>query len=315
MQDLELLLEVARMYYEQDMTQQEIAEKIYVSRSRVSRMIKKAKALGLVEIIIKPSFENHFSLERMLMDRFGLKKVLVAYSESSGIQEEFQSVCSMGASYLASVLDNNSVLAVSKGKTVATSVESLKPPRTYPDMRVVQLTGSLESISNPNIDEMYIAQRVATLYGCKLKRLLVPYLMDDEESKRLICKRTMTMDVIRQSGEVNTFISGVDTLLYWADHLNEKEINVLMKQGAVGCMWGYFFDINGNIIESPLYDRMIIPDRRVFETVDTRICIACDRFKVRAILGVLRSGMCNVLVTSSKIANQLLALDSGDQEV
>lgn len=315
MQDLELLLEVARMYYEQDMTQQEIAEKIYVSRSRVSRMIKKAKALGLVEIIIKPSFENHFSLERMLMDRFGLKKVLVAYSESSGIQEEFQSVCSMGASYLASVLDNNSVLAVSKGKTVATSVESLKPPRTYPDMRVVQLTGSLESISNPNIDEMYIAQRVATLYGCKLKRLLVPYLMDDEESKRLICKRTMTMDVIRQSGEVNTFISGVDTLLYWADHLNEKEINVLMKQGAVGCMWGYFFDINGNIIESPLYDRMIIPDRRVFETVDTRICIACDRFKVRAILGVLRSGMCNVLVTSSKIASQLLALDSGDQEV
>lgn len=315
MQDLELLLEVARMYYEQDMTQQEIAEKIYVSRSRVSRMIKKAKALGLVEIIIKPSFENHFSLERMLMDRFGLKKVLVAYSESSGIQEEFQSVCSMGASYLASVLDNNSVLAVSKGKTVATSVESLKPPRTYPDMRVVQLTGSLESISNPNIDEMYIAQRVATLYGCKLKRLLVPYLMDDEESKRLICKRTMTMDVIRQSGEVNTFISGVDTLLYWADHLNEKEINVLMKQGAVGCMWGYFFDINGNIIESPLYDRMIIPDRRVFETVDTRICIACDRFKARAILGVLRSGMCNVLVTSSKIANQLLALDSGDQEV
>lgn len=314
MQDLDLLLQVARMYYEQDMTQQEIAEKIYVSRSRVSRMIKKAKALGLVEIIIKPAFENHFSLEKMLMDRFGLKKVLVAYSESSGIQEEFQSVCSMGASYLVSILDNNSVLAVSKGKTVATSVESLKPPRTYPEMKVVQLTGSLESISNPNIDEMYIAQRVATLYGCKLKRLLVPYLMDDEESRRLICKRAMTMDVIRQSGEVNTFISGVDTLLYWADHLSEKEINMLMKQGAVGCMWGYFFDINGRIIESPLYDRMIIPNRSLFKTVDTRICIACDRFKARAILGVLRSGMCNVLVTSSKIANQLLALDSGEQE-
>ena len=125
MQDLDLMLEVARMYYERDMTQQEIADKIYVSRSRVSRMIKKARALGLVEIIIKPSFENHVSLEKMLMDRFGLKKILVAYSENSGIQEEFQGVCNMGASYLAEILDNHSVLAVSKGKTVATSVESL----------------------------------------------------------------------------------------------------------------------------------------------------------------------------------------------
>lgn len=312
MQDLDLLLEVARMYYEQDMTQQEIANKIYVSRSRVSRMLKKAKALGLVEIIIKPLFESHVSLEKRLTERFGLNKVLVAYSESSGIQEEFQNVCSMGASYLASILDDSSVLAVSKGKTVATSVESLKPPRTYPDMQVVQLTGSLERISNPNIDEMYIGQRVATLYGCKLKRLLVPYLMDDEESKRLICKHAMTMETILQGKEVNTFISGVDTLLYWVDHLNEKEINILMKQGAVGCMWGYFFDINGNIIESPLYDRMIIPDRSLFATVDTRICIACDRFKARAILGALRSGLCNVLVTSSKIANQLLTLDSSD---
>ena len=99
MKDIDLLVEVARMYYDQDLTQQEIADKIYVSRSRVSRLIKKAKALGIVEIIIKPSFENHHNLEKILRDRFSLKDVLVAYSENSGIQEEFDSVCSMGASF------------------------------------------------------------------------------------------------------------------------------------------------------------------------------------------------------------------------
>ena len=50
MKDIDLLVEVARMYYDQDLTQQEIADKIYVSRSRVSRLIKKAKALGLTVI-------------------------------------------------------------------------------------------------------------------------------------------------------------------------------------------------------------------------------------------------------------------------
>ena len=76
MKDIDLLVEVARMYYDQDLTQQEIADKIYVSRSRVSRLIKKAKALGIVEIIIKPSFENHHNLEKILRDRFSLKDVL-----------------------------------------------------------------------------------------------------------------------------------------------------------------------------------------------------------------------------------------------
>jgi len=110
--------------------------------------------------------------------------------------------------------------------------------------------------------------------------------------------------------EVDTFISGVDTLLYWTDHIGEKNVAPLMKNGAVGCMWGYFFDINGAIIETPLYDRMIIPKRSIFQTAENRICIANDRFKMKAILGALRGGLCNVLITNSKIARHLLTLDS-----
>ena len=122
MTNMEQLLAVSKMYYEQGMTQQEIAEKAFLSRSHVSRMLKEARALGIVEIIIRSPFENHISLEASLTERFGMEKVLVAYTENSGPREEFNSVCSMGASYLNSVLTNRSVLAVSKGKTVALSL-------------------------------------------------------------------------------------------------------------------------------------------------------------------------------------------------
>ena len=53
MTDMEQLLAVAKMYYEQGLTQQEIAEKVFLSRSHVSRMLKEARALGIVEIIIR----------------------------------------------------------------------------------------------------------------------------------------------------------------------------------------------------------------------------------------------------------------------
>ena len=160
MTDMEQLLAVAKMYYEQGLTQQEIAEKVFLSRSHVSRMLKEARALGIVEIIIRSPFENHVSLEISLAERFGMEKILVAYTENTGPREEFNSVCSMGASYLNSILTNRSVLAVSKGKTVAATIGALKPSKTLPDMRFVQLAGSMESI-NPDIDEMFILQRVA----------------------------------------------------------------------------------------------------------------------------------------------------------
>ena len=122
MTDMEQLLAVAKMYYEQGLTQQEIAEKVFLSRSHVSRMLKEARALGIVEIIIRSPFENHVSLEMSLAERFGMEKILVAYTENTGPREEFNSVCSMGASYLNSILTNRSVLAVSKGKTVAATI-------------------------------------------------------------------------------------------------------------------------------------------------------------------------------------------------
>ena len=84
MTNMEQLLAVSKMYYEQGMTQQEIAEKAFLSRSHVSRMLKGARALGIVEIIIRSPFENHISLEASLTERFGMEKVLVAYTENSG---------------------------------------------------------------------------------------------------------------------------------------------------------------------------------------------------------------------------------------
>ena len=258
MTDMEQLLAVAKMYYEQGLTQQEIDEKVFLSRSHVSRMLKEARALGIVEIIIRSPFENHVSLEMSLAERFGMEKILVAYTENTGPREEFNSVCSMGASYLNSILTNRSVLAVSKGKTVAATIGAL----------------------------------------------------DDEESKALSCRHSATREVLRCRKDVNTFISGVDTMLYWAERMDEKDVHPLMNQGAVGCMWGYFFDINGNIIDTPLYNRMIIPDRSIFQSAQTRICIASDRFKAKAILGALRGGMCIVLITNSKIASQILNLDA-----
>ena len=52
MEELDLLAEVARLYYEKNMTQSEISRHIHTSRSTVSRLLQDARDRSVVEIII-----------------------------------------------------------------------------------------------------------------------------------------------------------------------------------------------------------------------------------------------------------------------
>ena len=58
MQELELLLKVAQLYYEQGLTQNEIAKKLFISRSNISRLLTQAREAGIVEIKVHYPFER-----------------------------------------------------------------------------------------------------------------------------------------------------------------------------------------------------------------------------------------------------------------
>ena len=63
MQELELLLKVAQLYYEQGLTQNEIAKKLFISRSNISRLLTQAREAGIVEIKVHYPFERKRRIE------------------------------------------------------------------------------------------------------------------------------------------------------------------------------------------------------------------------------------------------------------
>ncbi len=52
MQENEQLFQIAQMYYEQNLTQEEISKKVHISRSNISKMLKRARNVGIVEIVV-----------------------------------------------------------------------------------------------------------------------------------------------------------------------------------------------------------------------------------------------------------------------
>jgi DNA-binding transcriptional regulator LsrR (DeoR family) len=84
--DPNLLIEVARLYYEQQLTQSEIGRQINVSRSTVSRLLQEARDLGIVTITIDYNVARDRSLEQQLQKWFDLKdvRVLRSYGRTNG---------------------------------------------------------------------------------------------------------------------------------------------------------------------------------------------------------------------------------------
>src|SRR4051794_21432345 len=73
-----LLVKVARLYHEQGVRQPDIAERLHMSQSRVSRLLKEAAEAGIVRTVVVPPPGAHADLEDAVRDRYGLTDVVVA---------------------------------------------------------------------------------------------------------------------------------------------------------------------------------------------------------------------------------------------
>ena len=73
----DVLAAVANLYYNSELTQSQIAERLYTSRSKVSRMLKEARELGIVQIHIREPWERNLVYETRLKELFSLKTVRV----------------------------------------------------------------------------------------------------------------------------------------------------------------------------------------------------------------------------------------------
>ncbi len=89
--DIRLIVKIAQLYYEQDMTQAQIARELGIYRTTISRLLKRGREQGIVTIAINYDYNENLWLEQQLKQKFGLKEAVVASSD--GLLEEEQLEC------------------------------------------------------------------------------------------------------------------------------------------------------------------------------------------------------------------------------
>ena len=135
------ITKIAQEYYRKGKTQEEIALKFRISRSKVSRLISKARECGMVTFTIKDMNEDIYALENEIENLFGLQEVIIVPSNINS-QQTLRAVANGAGLFLDRVLRNGDILGVSWGSTLREMVNLLQPTRKI-NIRVVPLVGGV----------------------------------------------------------------------------------------------------------------------------------------------------------------------------
>ena len=309
--DNRLLHKVSKLYYEQLLTQQEISEKLGVSRPKISRLLKQARDEGIIKINILPMVGIHTDLEDALEQKYHLKEVVVVeVSELSSQNEISREIGAAAAEYFCEVINDRSVMGISWGTTLQAMVDSL-PTMDLHEMQIVQLIGGVgkpESEAHVN----YILRRLIAQTRSKLSMLNVPGIVDTTEVKIAVLSDSHVRDVFEQYKKLNIAFVGIgvptpdSVVMRDGSILTQKELDILLSKGAVGDICLRYFNIDGVGISSEINDRVMGITLEELRGIHRVVGVAGGPNKENGIRAALDGKIINVLITDQLNAEKLL---------
>lgn len=308
MSDLHQLIQASRLYYELGETQSSIAEILGVTRPQVSRLLKRARAEGVVEIRIVDDTSASPAVAEALRSRFGLAAVQLAPALQGPPEVTRRMLGRLGADVLRGAIRDGAVVGIGEGASISAVADAVAAdePLHETGATVIPLCGGYW-FGGPAREPF---RRVADGVGGVAIGLLAPGLVDDPATKRALVAHAGVRRISELWDRLELAAFGIGGPAWSAVALGPEIAVDLERSAAVGEVLVSPFDIDGRFVCDALRDRTIAFDARRLERIPVRIGVAGGPSKVRPILGALRGRLVTALVTDQPTAEAVLAEDA-----
>lgn len=306
---ISLLVTISKLYYEYNMSQQKISEKINISRTYVSKLLSEAKKMGIVKLQIIDPLESESGIETELRKKFGLHRAIVIPTEDN---DPFlrKKLGEAAANYLNLIIESNDIIGVSWGQTLYDFSKCILPRTDLDGITVVQLCGGISKI----MSEIYtseIVQNIANALEGISCLIPLPAVLDNEETRNAIIKDKHIADVlsIARHTSIAIFTVGVfdeTNSFVRAGYFNNMEIKKILSTGTVGDICSHIIDARGALCSDNIEKRTIAISLNDLKLIRKRICITAGLQKHECTLACLRAGYMTTLVTNEAMASWLL---------
>jgi DNA-binding transcriptional regulator LsrR (DeoR family) len=309
---LDLAARAAWLYYVSGDTQQEIAKKLKISRPAAQRLVALALEEGVVKVQIHHRVTRCLELGRELHRRFALKLCEVVPVDGDDLGGVLRKVSLVGAKVLEDVISSKDprIVCVSAARTIKAAVNEMRAIRR-PQHRLISLVGTIaHDGSNNRFD---VAMRIAEKTGCTFHLLPAPLLADSPEERSQWCSHRLYRLVEDLAARADAAFVGIGEVgvgcpMYRDGFITRQELAGLNKAGAVGETLGWFFDAQGEEIQSPISHRVTsIPKATLIRAAP--IAFAAGVKKARAVSAALQGGWIRGLVTDEACARRVLDLN------
>ena len=283
----DLLVRISELYYQQNLSQQDISKITGISRPTISRLLDEAKETGVVEIIVHSPINKNPQLSHLVRTTFGLRDAVIV----AGDYEFDQSLTRCA---LCDVLE----------------------PTDYSDyynVTVVQMVGCLGT-GNPRVDGLELALRLSKKVHGTYSNIYAPVYVDSELVYSYLTAEPQIEATLKKAGTVDIILTGIGSLndangsLYKSGCYNAEERKELMRRGAVSSLLGRMFDINGNEVQ--LDSRYVISaPLEAMRTPSWSIGINASAEKAECTLAAVHGKYTNVLVADEALARRMLEME------
>ncbi|MCY9261735.1 sugar-binding transcriptional regulator [Bacillus haynesii] len=304
----QLSIEAARLYYQSDYSQQQIAEQLQISRPTVSRLLQFAKEKGYVQIRVMDPFEDMDALGAMLREKYGLLEAHVVFSPTADYTTITHYLSRFGAEYMHGAVKDGDIVGVSWGTTMYQIAQNMQPKQVK-GAEVVQLKGGI-SHSSVNTYSSETIQLFAEAFQTMPRYLPLPVVFDNPEVKQMVEQDRHIKRIIEMGKQANIALFTVGTvrdeaLLFRLGYFHEEE-KALLKERGVGDICSRFFDAEGNICSDAIDSRTIGIELADLREKERSILVAGGSRKKAAIHGALTGKYANVLIIDQHTAKELL---------
>ena len=302
MSDLATLVRVSRLYYELGETQEAIAALVGVTRPQVSRLLKEARAQGVVEIRIVDAAEAPSPAAGELQRRFALRAVHLAPTLDGSPEVARRRVGRLAGQVLRGTIRDGQVVGIGDGAAVSAVADELSSDATEIDATVVPLCGGFW---RPGAGTEPF-RRIGETLGATVLALHSPGLLDDASVRDALCAHPGVRSVIERWDRLDVALLGIGGPAWSEASVGAEAMGEIRSGAAVGEVLIAPFDAGGRFVAPSLRARAVAFDAQALPQVPVVIGVASGPGKVAPILGALRGGLLNTLVTDVATAEAIL---------
>ncbi len=308
-----LMLRAAQLYYRLNLTQDQVGERLGVSRFKVGRLLDRALRESAVRIEIVHPAARLVELEDALANRFGLSGAVVVDVPATGSSPDDEilareRVAEAGAAHLASLRPAGAI-GVSWGRTMLELAAHLRPGWTVAT-EIVQLNGATSRSAYPTRAHE-IVERFGATSGAALRLMPAPAIVGSPELRDALEDDPSVGETLTAAREAGTAVfsmglMGPESVHVASGYLGDADLAALAEAGAVGDVLGRFLSRDGRIALPSLDRRTIgLPLEDLREKAMT-VGLAAGAGRGPIALAALRAGCITVLVADEGTAAWVL---------